>query len=325
MPSPDREAWPPQIGVAIQYNPEISWFPFEDQEIDAYEILLDTLVGALDSPYVILRDSIEGIAALRARATLLAHSNYGADFGFLPLEETAAVRLHVPAAQLIEAPWVSNHGFYADNSRSDTWSCPVQFSHAEVSRVAARAKTLQAIYGIPLLHENAAYYLETPGAEMPEAEFMARLVEAAGTYLHLDLHNIYTNSVNLKGFDCRAYLDTIPLDRVVAIHLAGGRYSRGTYHDWHDSSVPEPVWEMLEQVLQATRVGAVIVEYQGRGHHDDTPILEKNRDLEMIVNDLERAKSVWDRIYGPGSRRSTARADTSDDDSVGRGANSSSQ
>lgn len=308
MQVPADEPWPPQVGIGIQHNPHIHWFPYETCEVDAYEILLDTLAAPLDGPYVAMPGAVQSLAPLRERALLLAHSNYGGEFGFTPLEDSAAVRRHVPLARMIGSPWVSDHCFYAEGSRADTWSCPVQFSRAEVARLAARARALQERYGMPLAHENVVYYLPTPGGEMPEAEFMARLVDAADTYLHLDLHNIYTNSLNHPDYECRDYLATIPLERVVAVHLAGGRYARGVYHDWHDDRVPEPVWEMLEQVLEATRVGAVIVEFQGRAHHEDTQVLDPGRDLDMILGDLERAKSVWDRVYGPHSRRSTRSA-----------------
>jgi uncharacterized protein (UPF0276 family) len=297
----------PQIGIGLQYNPELlDWFPFEDQQVDAFEVLLDTLMGPLDSPWApALPGALEQVRGLRARATVIAHSNYGGEFGFGPLSETAAVVRHVPLAKALESPWVSDHCFYADASWSDIWSCPLQFSRAEVVRLAGRARALQELYGIPLLHENAAYYVPCAGGEMPEAEFLARLVDASGTYLHLDLHNVYTNSINHPGYTRADFLATIPLDRVIEIHLAGGSYSRGVYHDWHDSSVPEPVWEMLEEVLRATRVGAVVLEFQGRAHHEDTRVLNRKDHLEMIVSDIERAKAVWDRIYGPMSRRTT--------------------
>jgi uncharacterized protein (UPF0276 family) len=299
-----------QLGVGLQYSPHIShWFPFAEQAVDVFEILLDALAGPLDSPYVAIPGALDALTPLREKgATLLAHSNYGGEFGFAPLEETVSVRRHVPLARMIESPWVSDHCFYAEHSWADVWSSPVQFSHAELGRVADRARRLQDIYRMPLLHENAAYYMEMPGGEMSEAEFLARLVESADTYLHLDLHNVYTNSVNLPGYRCDDFLNTIPMERVVAIHLAGGSYARGFYHDWHDSRVPEPVWEMLERVLRATRVGAVILEFQGRAHHETTRELAPENDLDAIVADLERAKALWDRVYGPGSRRSTRAA-----------------
>lgn len=300
----------PQLGVALQVHNAIrAFFPFEDYPVDAYEVMLDNFVGALDGPHITLRQHLDDILTFAERAPLLAHSNYGADFGFDPLEQSAAVRRHVPAARTIGALWTSNHCFYADNSRADSWSCPVQFSRAEVDRLAGRARRLQALYGMPLLHENPAFYVQTPGAEMPEPEFLARLMEAADTYLMLDLHNLYTNAMNLPGYDCQRYLDTIPMDRVVGIHLSGGTQARGVYHAWHEASVPEPVWDMLDRVLQSARVGAVIVEYQGRGRHDDAQVLSAEAHLDLIVRDLDRAKAVWDRVYGASSRRTTRQND----------------
>jgi len=285
---------PAPLGVGIQYNPEIlDWFPFEALEVDVFEVLLDNIMAPLDGPQLIKPASRKAIERLRGKCRLLAHSNYGCEFGFGPLERTPAVQRHVGLAHLLGSPWVADHCFYGDDSWLDIWSSPLQFSHAEVRRCAERARHLQALYGMPLAHENAAYYLACPGAEMREAEFMARLVEQAGTFLHLDLHNVYTNSINLAGFDMRDYLDTIPLDRVVAIHLAGGSWFGGLYHDWHDSRVPEPVWELYEEVLARAQPCAVILEYQGQAHHPDTRVLGTDGDVEMIRADLARAKAAW--------------------------------
>lgn len=296
----------PQLGVGLQYNPEIiSWFPFGEVQVDALEILLDSIAGPLDSPYIVLPGKAAELGKLAELATLIAHSNYGGEFGFNPLHESSAVRRHVPVASLVGSPWVSDHCFYGDASWVDMWSSPVQFSSREVGRLAKRACELQDLYGVPLAHENAAYYVECPGAEMTEARFMTELVAASGTYLHLDLHNLYTNSVNFAHFDTGDYLRTIPLERVIEIHIAGGSWSRGVYHDWHDSPVPEPVWDLLEQVLQEARPGAVILEVQGRAHHADGRVLSAEEDLHRVRADLARAKETWDRVFGPGSRRET--------------------
>ena len=285
---------PRPLGVGLQYNPEIlDWFPFEEQEVDLLEVLLDAVMGPLDSPYLFRPGALGRLLRLKERIPLLAHSNYGCEFGFRPLEESPAVQRHAPMAKAIGSPWVADHCFYGDNSWLDVWSSPVQFSQAELVRLSDRARRLQDIYGMPLAHENAAYYMPTPGAQMREAEFMAALVERAGTWLHLDLHNIHTNSVNLPGFDAWDYLRTIPLDRVVAVHLAGGSWLDGLYHDWHDSAIPEPVWEMLDWLLARASPAAVILEYQGRAHHPRTRVLGGGSDGEMIVADLARAKRAW--------------------------------
>ncbi|MFI6225997.1 DUF692 family multinuclear iron-containing protein [Micromonospora echinospora] len=285
---------PRRLGVGIQYNPEIlDWFPFEAMDVDFYEVLLDPVMGPLDSPYLFLPGALEHLMELKRHRPLLAHSNYGCDFGFLPLEETPAVRRHAPMARRLGSPWVADHCFYGDNSWLDIWSSPLQFSRAEVVRVADRARRLQDIYGMPLAHENATYYIPTPGGELREAEFLAAVVERAGTFLHLDLHNIYANSLNLPGYRCADVLAELPLDRVIAVHLAGGSWRDGFYHDWHDSPVPESVWEMLEWLLARVTPAAVTLEYQGRCHHEGTRVLGGQEDLNMITQDLARARSIW--------------------------------
>ncbi|GAB3377245.1 MbnB/TglH/ChrH family RiPP precursor modification enzyme [Azotobacter armeniacus] len=290
---------PDAIGVGIQYNPEIlDWFPFEELQVDLYEILVDNIMAPLDGPQIIKPSARKTIERLRSKCPLIAHSNYGCDFGFSPLEQTAAARRHIALSHMIGSPWVANHCFYGDESWLDSWSSPVQFSREEVERCALRAHHLQEMYGRPLAHENAAYYLPCPGAEMREAEFMARLVERSGTFLHLDLHNIYTNSINLPGYDLKDYLNTIPLDRVIAVHLAGGSWFGGLYHDWHDASIPEPVWDLYEEILQRASPSAIILEYQGQAHHPDTRILGKTEDADMIYEDLAQAKALWHRYRG---------------------------
>lgn len=286
-------AWP-MLGVGIQYNPEVlAWFEFEKQDVAVLELLLDTIMGPLDGPQVFLPGAQQTIQRLAARYRLLGHSNYGCEFGFQRLEDTPAVRRHVPLARYLKTPWVVDHCLYGDSAWAQQWSSPVQFSRAEAIRIGDRAGRLQELYGVPLAHENAAYYLECAGSDLAEAEFLAELSSRAGTCLHLDLHNIYANQLNFPGYDAWRFLRTIPLDRVLEVHLAGGSWDGGVYHDWHDSSVPEPVWEMLDWVLERARPGAVVLEFQGRAHHAHTRVLGEAGDREMIEADITRAKRAW--------------------------------
>lgn len=298
----------PNLGVGLQFNPAlIGWFPFLDQPLDALEVLFDGIMGPLDGPALMSPDAIDALREASARFPIIGHSNYGGDFGFDPLMSTSAVRRHVPLAKRFNVPWVSNHCFYSEASWADVWSSPLQFSQAEVVRVAARARSLQELYGVPLGHENAAYYRTCPGSEMPEEEFLARTVELSGTYLHLDLHNLYANALNhgASGYSIPRFLATIPLDRVIVIHMAGGRWIEGQYHDLHDTQVPEPVWELLDDVLSRSSPGAVILEYETQAIYSRAEMLDRERTIDLILADLERARKSWDHAYGAGSRRTT--------------------
>jgi len=298
----------PSLGVGLQFNPAlIGWFPFLDQPLDALEILFDGVMGPLDGPSLMSPLTADAVQDAAVKFPIIGHSNYGGDFGFEDLMSTSAVRRHVPLSKKFNVPWVTNHAFYSDASWCDVWSSPLQFSHAEVVRVAARARALQDLYGVPLGHENAAYYRTCPGSEMPEEEFLARTLELSGTYLHLDLHNLYANALNhgARGYSISRFLATIPLDRVISIHMAGGRWIEDQYHDFHDTQVPEEVWDLLDDVLSRSRPGAVILEYETQALYCNEETLDRERTIDLILSDLERARKSWDRAYGTASRRTT--------------------
>lgn len=300
----------PSFGVALQFNPAlIGWFPFLDQPLDALEVLFDGVMGPMDGPALMSPGAAGLIREVARKFPLIGHSNYGGDFGFSELATTSAVRRHVPLSKKLGVPWVANHCFYSDASWSDVWSSPLQFSHAEVVRIANRARALQDLYGVPLAHENAAYYRPCPGSEMPEEEFLARILERSGTYLHLDIHNLYANALNhgASGYSIRRFLATIPLDRIISIHMAGGRWIDGQYHDLHDTQVSEAVWDLLDEILSQSRPGAVTLEYEAQALYCDEETLDTEGTVELILSDLERARKAWDRAYGGESRRTTRR------------------
>jgi uncharacterized protein len=298
----------PRLGVGLQFNPElIGWFPFVNQPLDVLEVLFDSLMGPLDGPGLMSPRAIDVVRDVADKFPFLGHSNYGGDFGFDDVMNTAAARRHVPLAKKFDVSWVANHCFYSDASWSDVWSSPLQFSSAEAARIAVRARALQDLYGVPLAHENAAYYRTCPGSEMPEEEFLAQTLELSGTHLHLDLHNLYANAQNhgAHGYSIQRFLATIPLDRVISIHMGGGRWIDGQYHDLHDTQVNEAVWDLLDDVLSRSHPGAVILEYETQALYCDEDTLDTERTTDLILADLERARKSWDRAYGPASRRTT--------------------
>ncbi|HLU64863.1 MAG TPA: DUF692 family protein [Kofleriaceae bacterium] len=293
-------------GVGLQLNEtfldDLAVEDSSDVQFDYAQLLCDNWAGPLDSGYVINQQLRSRFDRLAERYPLLAHSNYGLHYGFGPLSETPALKRHIAVARAMESPWIADHMFYGLLSDSYLWSTPLQFSRAEVERVADLAARFQDALGMPLLHENAFYYATFPGSDLEEAEFLAAVVEKAGTGILLDLHNIYANSIDHEGYDAWRFIRTIPLDRVVEIHLAGGQWIDGWYHDLHNDRVPEPVWEMLDHVLaRAPGIAGVTIEYQRPAHTARSrPTTESWR--EMVAGDLRRAREIWDRHRGaPGA------------------------
>ena len=60
----------------------------------------------------------------------------------------------------------------------------------------------------------------SPAPQMPECEYLARLAEEADCGLLLDVNNVHVSAFN-HGFDPVAYIEAIPAERIVQVHLAG--------------------------------------------------------------------------------------------------------
>ncbi len=265
--------------------------------VDYLELLCDTISGSLEGPHVIEPRHEAWLADLKARYPLVAHSNFGENYGFAELDDTPCVKRHIPIAQAMNAAWMTDHLFYGTPSTSYMWSTPIQFSPEEARRVADRARILQDRLGMPLLHENAFIYALFPGSTLTEPQFLREIVERAGTHLLLDLHNIHSNDLNFEGFDCWEFIKNVPLDRVIEVHVAGGQWIDGWYHDLHNDSVPERVWEMLQYVLERSKsVRGVTLEVQGPVHNALSHPMDASW-VEMAATDLRRIDTLWSRTH----------------------------
>jgi hypothetical protein len=124
---------------------------------------------------------------------------------------------------------------------------PIPFTAEAVRHVAARIRRTQDILMRRIAIENASYYVAPPGAEMSESQFVRHVLEEADCDLHLDVNNVYVNSVNF-GFDPWRFIESLPAERVVYLHVAGHfRTDEGLIIDTHGSAVIDPVWQLLER------------------------------------------------------------------------------
>lgn len=191
-------------------------------------------------------------------------------------------------ARLIERiapPWWSEHlAFTTAGGRPIGHLSPLPFSTEAIDVVARNAETVRGFIDRPLILENITYTHRVPGDEMPEAEFLRRTLEAAQCGLLLDLTNVYTNSFN-HGYSPTAFLDALPLNRVVQCHVVGGHEENGFLIDSHSAPVPQPVWNLLEALVGKTQVHGVLLE---RDEHIP-PLAE-------LLPDLQTASRILNRI-----------------------------
>lgn len=133
---------------------------------------------------------------------------------------------------------------------------PIPLNIDAVHWVAARIRQAQDILGVRIGIENASTYFVPPGAEMSETDFINAIIAEADCALHLDVNNIYVNSLNL-GFDAHEFLQALPLDRVCYVHVAGHYVEPdGLVIDTHGADVIDPVWALLDAAY--TRIGGEV-------------------------------------------------------------------
>ena len=199
-------------------------------------------------------------------------------------------RLAADQAQL-RYRWYTDHlGASAPDGLAATLPLPLPLS-ATLARVVGRRLTEMArVVGDVGVENNVAYFLL--GAPLDEASLYAACARGPRRHLLLDLHNLFTMSVN-HGIDPEAWLARVPLERVIEIHVSGGADadpawvpSRRTLRlDSHDAAVPEEVWRLLERVLPRcpSLRGVTLERMEGTVTAADVPAL---------VDEVRRARAL---------------------------------
>ncbi len=136
---------------------------------------------------------------------------------------------------------------------------PIPFTEEAARHVAERVIQVQDILGQQIALENASYYA-APGQEMSESDFIRTVVEQADCKLLLDVNNVYVNSINHR-YDPRNFIDSLPLDRVCYMHIAGHYDEAEDLRvDTHGSAVIEAVWQLLDHAYDRAGVVPTLVE-----------------------------------------------------------------
>jgi len=158
-------------------------------------------------------------------------------------------------AERVQPAWISDHLCWTGvDGRNLHDLLPVPYTEAMLRHVAARIAQVQDALGRRLVVENVSSYVSFAADEMSEAEFVAELLRRADCQLLLDVNNVHVSSVN-HGFNAQAYIDAMPRERVVQIHLAGHEDHGDYLIDTHDHPVCDAVWSLYRYTLH--RLGPV--------------------------------------------------------------------
>jgi uncharacterized protein (UPF0276 family) len=179
-----------------------------------------------------------------------------------------------------EIPWHSEHlclGGVDGHFFHDL--LPLPFTEEAAAVASRRLTEVRDAIGTPLALENVSYYAPQGADGLEEADFVVEVLEQADAKLLLDVNNIYVNGRNF-GFDPKAYIDKIPKERVVQIHVAGHHVrDDGLRIDTHGEPVPDDVYELLAHTLR--KMGPVPV------------LLERDNNIPPLDTLLAEVDSLW--------------------------------
>jgi len=201
-----------------------------------------------------------------------------------PLDEDYVTQLAALVKQ-VDSPFFSDHLCYSRLAGVYLHDLlPLPFNEEVVEHVVPRVREVMARVGRPFLLENPSYYARMPGGTLEEATFLRHVVEQADCGLLLDVNNVFVNAQN-HAYDPRAFIDALPLERVVQIHLAGHDRYPGVIIDTHGGPVCDDVWSLYRYVLERTGPVSTLIEWD-----------QAIPSMEAVLDQADQARAVLKEV-----------------------------
>ncbi|MGF1428986.1 DUF692 domain-containing protein [Kitasatospora sp. LaBMicrA B282] len=239
-------------GVGLR-GPHLPYVRDNWPEVDFFEIITENYLHCHGERRRALDEVAERYPVLLHGVCLSIGGTDPLDRGYLDALAELATR--------VGAVWVSDHLCWTGVAGVNTHELlPLPYTEESLAHVVRRVRLVQDRLERQLVLENPSSYATFAASTMPEWEFLARLAEAADCALLLDVNNVYVSAVN-HDFDPLAYLDALPMDRVVQMHLAG-HTDYGTHLvDTHDAPVRPEVWDLYAHAVRRTGGVSTLIEW----------------------------------------------------------------
>lgn len=228
---------------------------------------------------------LDSLSRIQERFPLLTHG-LTLSIGALDPFDPAYIADLRAFLQRFSPPFHSDHlCFSGHEGRMFHDLLPLPFTRGAIEHTAARIREAQDRLGLPLALENITHYFVPGRTAVHEAEFIGEILERSGAALLLDVNNIYVNALNY-GFEAPEFLKKMPLERTVAIHVAGHEWwaDDEAWIDTHGAEVNDPVLKLLEWTITQIGPKPVILE---RDNHVPT--------LDILLTELEHIDAAYQR------------------------------
>ncbi|HEV3418420.1 MAG TPA: DUF692 domain-containing protein [Pirellulales bacterium] len=260
-------------------------------DVDWFEVISENFMDSGGRPRYVLEQIAERYPVVIHGVSLSIGSTDPLNFEYL----TKLKRL----AAAVKPLWVSDHlcwtGVLGLNAHD---LLPIPLNEQTLAHVVERVRVVQDFLERPLVLENPSSYVTFAGSTMSEWEFLTRMAAEADCGLLLDVNNVYVSSIN-HDFDPVEFVDSVPHERIVQVHLAG-HTDCGKYRiDTHDDHVIDPVWELYRQAHKHTGGVSTLLEWDA-----------KIPPFPVVHAEVLKARQYMDAQLPPASGVSTSAART---------------
>lgn len=252
--------------------------------------------GLVDVDQVI--DEVDKIRA--AGAPVLFHPSYINFCGSYPNSNAwlEATSKHIGT---VESPWFAQDVAYcfweegAAYSTSLGYFIPPPFNQSSLELAVERVKEVQAKVSVPVAVEPPPVTFIT--GSLPLFSFFGSLAKQTDCAILLDMGHLVSYEM-ASGRSVLDAIDELPVERVIEVHIAGGRLKEGEtgpiYVDAHECAIVDETWQMFEAMLpRLPNVKAVCYECEGVNENTVLTTLER---IRKIVRDKSASKLLVDSL-----------------------------
>lgn len=246
----------PKLGLGVGLrNEHFNHILAEKPDVDWFEAISENFMDSGGRPGWVIRQIAEHYPVVLHGVSMSIGSTDPIDEAYLQKLKTLA--------DDVQARWVSDHlcwtGVLSVNSHD---LLPLPLNQETLDHIISRVHHVQEVLQRPLILENPSTYASFQNSDVPEPQFLRALSDATGCGLLLDVNNVYVSCFN-DGTDPLDYLEAIPFERVVQMHLAGHTNCGSYLLDTHDKPVTRAVWELFRLAWQRTGGASTLLEWDG--------------------------------------------------------------
>jgi len=255
----------PALGFGLGLRPKHYSYIFENEpKVDWFEIISENFMDTDGKPK-------RNLARIKEHYPIVMHG-VSMSIGSVDLINSEYIKKLKKLIDWVKPEWISDHLCWTGVAHKNTHDLlPLPYTEESLNHIIKRIQEVQDKLGRRIALENPSTYLEFKHSTIPEAEFIAAMAKASDCDLLLDVNNVYVTCYNHR-LNPKTYIDALPMDRVIQIHLSGHSNKGNHIVDTHDDHVIDDVWNLYKYVVhRAGFVPNTMIEWDD--HIPDFPIL----------------------------------------------------